>query len=853
MKKVIQVICALIVVILILIFILPFALRGKIDDIIKEEGHKMVNAEFDFSKLDISIVRNFPNVTVTLEDFWIKGVDEFSNDTLVRADGLIAGINVFSVFNKEGLEITNIELNNSNFKAIVSPNGKANWDIMKVDTTLQSKSTIDEDKKGDNLKSSDDSGFRIHLNRFAIKKMNIVFQNLQENLYANINDFNLICSGNFSSDKTTVNLNGSASTVSIQSKGIPYLFDAAITAKAAIDADFSNQRYELKENEITINTITTSLDGWFKLSDLATAVDIRLATNQIEFKDILSLVPAIYTTDFEELKTDGLATISAYMKGDFIGDSIVPAMDIKMEVVDGKFKYASLPAAIDNINILAIINNPGGNIDQTSVTINPCKFRLGGNPFSLTAEVSTPVTDAEFAVTAHGIINLSMIEQVYPTEAFNLNGIIQSDLKISGLMSYIEKEQYDKIKASGQLSIKDMKLKTSDMPDVEIEKSLFTFSSQHLELSDTKIQIGNSDLSINSRLENYLGFLLKNNTLKGKLNLSSSFIDLNQFMTASADTVNVKDKSEEKKSETTKAEEPTLLLIPQNIDFEMNVNLKKLIMKDLSLNDINGKMNVKDACANMSNLSVQTMGGSIIVNGYYSTANINNPEFKSGIKINNLSFEQAYNDLELVKQMAPIFQNLTGHFSGSMDIETLLDAEMKPVLNTVQANGSLSTHNLKLSGVKVIDDIADALKQPNLKEMQVKDLSLDFKINDGRLITKPFDIKLGDYAINLSGSSGLDQTIDYVGKIKLPSSAGDLSKIGTVNLNIGGTFSSPKVSIDTQGMLKQAAESVGDKAMQEVGKHLGLDSTVIANTDSLKETIKEKAVEKAIDFLKKIK
>ena len=191
-----------------------------------------------------------------------------------------------------------------------------------------------------------------------------------------------------------------------------------------------------------------------------------------------------------------------------------------------------------------------------------------------------------------------------------------------------------------------MKLKTSDMPDVEIEKSLFTFSSQHLELSDTKIQIGNSDLSINSRLENYLGFLLKNNTLKGKLNLSSSFIDLNQFMTASADTVNVKDKSEEKKSETTKAEEPTLLLIPQNIDCEMNVNLKKLIMTNLSLNDINGKMNVKDACANMSNLSVQTMGGSIIVNGYYSTANINNPEFKSGIKINNLSFEQAYNDLD---------------------------------------------------------------------------------------------------------------------------------------------------------------------------------------------------------------
>ena len=202
------------------------------------------------------------------------------------------------------------------------------------------------------------------------------------------------------------------------------------------------------------------------------------------------------------------------MKGEFVGDSIVPAMNVNLEVNDGMFKYASLPTSVDKINILAVVNNPGGSIDQTSVTINPFNFRLGGNPFSLTAEVSTPVSDAEFAVTANGLINLSMIEQAFPMDNLNLSGIIQSDLKVSGLMSYIEKEQYDKIKAAGYISIKDMQLKTDDMPSLDIEKSLFTFNTQYLELSDTKIQIGNSDLSINSRLENYLGYLLKKNTLK---------------------------------------------------------------------------------------------------------------------------------------------------------------------------------------------------------------------------------------------------------------------------------------------------------------------------------------------------
>lgn len=93
-------------------------------------------------------------------------------------------------------------------------------------------------------------------------------------------------------------------------------------------------------------------------------------------------------------------------------------------------------------------------------------------------------------------------------------------------------------------------------------------------------------------------------------------------------------------------------------------------------------------------------------------------------------------------------------------------------MDTMQGNGSLSTKDLSLSGVKVIDQIADAVKKPELKEMKVKDMTLDFTIKEGRVSTEPFDIKLGDYVMNLSGSTGLDQTIDYSGKIKLPGISG---------------------------------------------------------------------------------
>ena len=90
---------------------------------------------------------------------------------------------------------------------------------------------------------------------------------------------------------------------------------------------------------------------------------------------------------------------------------------------------------------------------------------------------------------------------------------------------------------------------------------------------------------------------------------------------------------------------------------------------------------------------------------------------------------------------------------------------MSPILNSLQGNGSLQTKDLSLSGVNAIDKIADAISQPDLKNITVKDIDIDFQIENGRLSTNPFDIKLGTATLNLSGSTGLDQTIDYTGKI----------------------------------------------------------------------------------------
>lgn len=841
MKKGFKITAIVLGVIIILMFLLPFAFQGKIANIVKSEGNKMLNAQFDFKKLNISLFRNFPQASVTLEDFWLKGAGEFANDTLVQAGEVTAAVNLFSLFGDSGYDISKIFIEDTRLHAIVLPDGQVNWDIMKPDSsaTLQTPATAEEAS----------SPFKIKLQRFVIKNMNLIYDDQQGKMYADVHNFNAICAGDLGSERTTLKLEAETESLTYKMNGIPFLANANISAKMDVDADLANNKFILKDNTLRLNAIQAGIDGWVALNDPAIDMDLKLNTNDIGFKEILSLIPAIYATEFSSLKTDGTATLTATAKGVLQGDT-VPAFNIDMQVKNAMFRYPALPAGVDKININANVQNPGGDIDLTTININPFSFSLAGNPFSLTANVKTPISDPDFKAEAKGVLNLGMIKQVYPLEDMELNGTIDADMQMSGRLSYIDKEEYDRMQASGTIGLTGMKLKLQDMPDIEIKKSLFTFTPKYLQLSETTVNIGKNDLTADCKFENYIGYALKGTTLKGNLNIGSNYFNLNDFMSTS--TGETAATTETATTDST-ATATGIVEVPRNIDFQMDANLKQVLFDKMTFNNMNGKLVIKDGKVDMKNLSMGTMGGNVVMNGYYSTANEKKPEMKAGFKLTNIGFAQAYKELDMVQKMAPIFENLKGNFSGSINVLTDLDATMSPVLDTMQGDGSLSTRDLSLSGVKAIDQIADAVKQPSLKEMSVKDMTLDFIIKNGRVETKPFDIKMGDYSLNLSGSTGLDQTIDYSGKIKLPASAGNISKLMTLDLKIGGSFSSPKVSVDTKSMANQAVEAVANEAISKLGEKLGLDSAATANKDSIKQKVTEKATKKALDFLKNLK
>ncbi|MCC6684555.1 MAG: hypothetical protein IT247_05750, partial [Bacteroidia bacterium] len=175
---------------------------------------------------------------------------------------------------------------------------------------------------------------------------------------------------------------------------------------------------------------------------------------------------------------------------------------------------------------------------------------------------------------------------------------------------------------------------------------------------------------------------------------------------------------------------------------------------------------------------------------------------------------------------------------------TALNNDLTPVVQTINASGKLLIPQATVKDYQPMVKVAEILKMPQYKEVKVSNVNIQFEVKDGRIYVNPFDIKSGNINMNVNGSSGFDQSIDYKIAAKFPRSEmgsaanevlGNLtSKLGSKGINLamadiinldilmGGTVPSPVIKTSFKDLAKGATETVKDelnkKKEEEIAK-----------------------------------
>ena len=797
MKRFLKITATVVAVVLVVAIVAPLLFRGRIVEIVKREANGMLTARLDFEKLDISLLRNFPNASLNLKGLTLVGTERFEGDTIVAAKRISVVVNLMSLVGDEGFEVRKIVLASPAVHAHKLADGAVNWDVMKpsgeADTTAAEESAP--------------SSFRLSVRDFRLTDAVIRYEDDSTGMELRTAPLSLRLSGDMSAESTQLDLDLLAGGVDFTQGGVPLLHDAELALDAEIDADLAEGRFTFSRNTLRLNAIEMRLDGWVQQVGDALAMDVSAGCSEVRFKDLLSLIPAFYKHEFRSLAASGELSMELWARGQMHGAQL-PAFELKTEVHNGSFQYSSLPKAVTDINIAAKVSNAGGELDKTEVEISEFGLKMAGNSLSATGYATNLMSDPTFRATLSGRVDLGAIREVYPLEkGIDLAGRIAASLKLSGRMSDVESGRYERISASGSLVVEQLGLHVPQLPEVFIRRAAATISPQAMTLGEFGVKVGGSDLSATGQLTGYLGYLMRGEQLAGRLYVKSDLLDLNEIRAAVPADAEAESADAEKPAEEAAAAPAQAIVVPKNLNLSLNAELKKVLFEKMVITDIAGEMSVAGGTLSLDRLGLQLFDGKASASGRYSTAaDPAHPTLSLAASIAKASFPRTFEEIEAVRQLAPIFEKASGDYSLSIDMRTTLDAAMSPDLMSLTAQGEISSENVSVEGVEVFDKLADLLKNDKLRRIEARDLKIRFSIKDGRVTTEPFDLKMGDVNFNMSGTTGLDRTIDYTAKVTLPAGVGGV--LGAVNVGIGGTFTSPKITLGVQETVEQVVSNV---------------------------------------------
>jgi hypothetical protein len=841
MKKFLKIFGFTILTLLILIILLPIIFKGKIVDMVKEETNAMLNAKVDFGEFDLGLISTFPNFNFEIENVKVEGVDKFEGISLAEVKKLYLKVDLMSVISGDQIDIKSIQITEPIINAIVLADSTVNWDIM---------------KPSDEPEVADESSSPINLQLKDVSIINgyVMYKDETMDLITEIKGLNFNMDGDMTAYTTTLNTHATIDEFNLEMEGVGYMKKSVIVADAVIAADLANFKFTFKDNEFKVNELILGMDGWLAMPTDDIDMDLTFYAKKTDFKNILSMVPAVYMTDFANVKTAGKLALDGHAKGTY-SETKMPAFGVKLIVEKAMFKYPDLPKSVNNINVDLRITNPDGNLDHTIVDLKTFHMEMAGNPIDANLYVKTPISDADIKAGLKANFNLASLKDVMPLEGKDeLNGQIIADLKMAGKVSAIEQERYQDFNAEGSFEITGMNYKSDSIPyDIMLNVFKLNFSPQHVELASCDMTIGKSDINANGRIDNIISYVFSDDEeITGTFNVNSKLLDLNEFMS---------DDEVATTSTTTSTEEEPLAVIevPKNINFRLNSNFNKVVFDKINIDEIKGVLVVKNQKVAMEQLGMKLFEGTMMMNGYYETTNPSKPGIDFKMDIANFNVEAVVNSVDAVAEMAPIAKNCRGKFGTKMSVNGVLNDKMEVDLNTLAGGGDLTTKGIEVVDFKPMVKLATILKNDKLKKIELNDVKITYEIKDGRVYTKPFDVKMGGTKGTMSGSSGLDQTIDYNMALKIPSKDlgvsealnkmnGQASKLGLnlktsetvdVDVKIGGTMTEPKITTDLKGMASNVVDDVKEQIKEKINEKV--------------DEVKDKALEEARKAADKIK
>lgn len=640
-----------------------------------------------------------------------------------------------------------------------------------------------------------------------------------------------------------------------------------------------------------------------------------------QVKPLLAIVPEQYTKALKGMDIDGKVDFDITAAG-ALSDSTMPGVGGTLSVKKGSF-YAPkmLPYKLEKVNGKVETDLYLDKSKESWVKIEGLKAHTQGTDVAIDGRVDDLLGDMRVDAKIKGTLPLEDIKPMVPKGMkFDAKGDADLDLKVACRMSQLQKQDYDKIKASGSLKLEDldvdydtlhattkhldvalqmpskqkgkmadvqivsgklnvvngkkmdfdlenatikvgvnnlmkeqmaavfdievgetdakmdstivllsgMKLGgsvrldstkhniikqynprfnvtvdnvlfyTTKMPEnVRITEFDMSYNPAGLDIRTAKVKMGHSDFELYGTVENIEDWLDDKAILKGDLNFTSDYADVDQMMSMFSGMGSDKDSLELMRKEDEVPAEANPFIVPRNVNLTLHTHIKRSIAFGNDLHDVAGALTVNDGKVVLDQIGFVCKAATMQLTALYRSPRPNNLFYALDFHLLDIQIHELLEMIPAVDTLVPMLSVFDGNANFHLAGEMFLDARYQPKWSSLKGAAAITGKDLTVMDDKKVSDIAKLLTLKSKKEkddkIRIDSMSVEMTCMDVGFGTEveilPFMLNMGNYQVCVSGVQSLGRDCNYhLELLKSPL----LVRIG---VDVRGDITNPKISL----------------------------------------------------------
>lgn len=305
---------------------------------------------------------------------------------------------------------------------------------------------------------------------------------------------------------------------------------------------------------------------------------------------------------------------------------------------------------------------------------------------------------------------------------------------------------------------------------IRMKKTAVTVGDKKITLKNASMRIGKSNLKASGSVANLYGAMKKGDMLDANLEITSDMLDCNQLINALSfpeDTLQVETD--------TVPSDLKLFVIPKNIDFELQTNLKKVVYEKMVFENVHGDVDIRNQAVHLKDLSMRALEAEMKTALVYRAARKSRGYAGFDFRIKDINIGKLVDFIPALDTVVPMLRSFKGLVNFDVAAEAVLDSNLNIKIPSLKSAIHIKGDSLVLMDGETFAEISKMLMFKNKKKNVFDSVSVNITVKDGNVTVYPFIVEIDRYKAAVGGQQGLDMNFDYhisILKSPLPFKAG---------------------------------------------------------------------------------